>query len=511
MNSTKRLSINLIANIVSYSTSIIIAFLLTPYLIRVLGKEAYSFYPMANNFVQYMGIITTALNSMASRFITIEITKNNTEKANIYFSSVFYSNVILSIVLFIPMLLIVVFLDKIINIPMDLVFSIQLLFTFVFLSMLVNLITSVFGVAVFAKNRIDLRSIGDILHSLLKVILYIVFFFFFHPSIIYVGVVAFILSIVYFIIHSIYTRKLLPEMKISFAYFDYKSIKEMLISGIWNSVNQIGSILLFSLAILYCNILIGPSAAGEYSIIQTVPNFVNGIISMLAAVFQPILTQTYAVGTIEDLVREAKRSQKIMGMITNIPIAVFMAVGYEFYLLWVPGENAFRLHILSILTITHLLLIGVTWTINNLNTVINKVRVPALYMILSGVLNFFVVLILTKTTNLGVYCIPLSSIFILLIWAGVFIPIYPCIELKLKWYTFYSAIIKTIISSIIIIVFSVGIKSLIVINSWPKMFLVCFICGLFGLLVNSFVVLDKNDRKGIFTYFKLVLKRIGVI
>ena len=105
MNSTKRLSINLIANIVSYSTSIIIAFLLTPYLIKVLGKEAYSFYPMANNFVQYMGIITTALNSMASRFITIEITKNNTEKANVYFSSVFYSNVLLSIILFVPMLL----------------------------------------------------------------------------------------------------------------------------------------------------------------------------------------------------------------------------------------------------------------------------------------------------------------------------------------------------------------------------------------------------------------------
>ena len=83
MESKKQLSINLIANVAAYSVNIIISFFMTPYLIRVLGKEAYSFYPIANNFVQYMGIITVALNSMASRFITIELAKGNDYKANV--------------------------------------------------------------------------------------------------------------------------------------------------------------------------------------------------------------------------------------------------------------------------------------------------------------------------------------------------------------------------------------------------------------------------------------------
>jgi O-antigen/teichoic acid export membrane protein len=352
---------------------VIISFFLTPYLIRVLGKEAYSFYPIANNFVQYMGIITTALNSMAARFITIEIARKNVQKTNVYYSSVFYANVILSALLMLPMIGAVVFLDKILNIPIDMVLSIKVLFILVFLSMLVNIITSVFGVAVFAKNRIDLRSVADIVHSVLKLVLYVVLFYLVVPNIIYVGIISVVLVLVTFAINLGYTKKLLPEVEISAKHFEMKSIMEIMSSSLWNSVNQIGSILMFSLSIVFCNVLISTEAGGEYSIIQTIPNFINGIISTLASVFIPSVTQTYATKSISDVVDEVKMSQKFMGVITNIPIVVFMVIGTEFYQLWVPGENAQRLHILSILTVFHLLFIGVTWTINNLNTVINKV------------------------------------------------------------------------------------------------------------------------------------------
>lgn len=502
MNSNKRLTINLIANVISYSTTIIISFFLTPYLIAELGKEAYSFYPMANNFVQYMSIITVALNSMASRFITIEVTKGNLKKANVYFSSVFYSNIILSLVILIPMIFIVVFLDKIINIPFELIGSIKLLFSLVFLSMIVNVITSVFSVAVFAKNRIDLRSIGDIFQAVLKLILYLILFFCFTPSIIYVGLVALILSVTYFIIHSIYTMKLLPELKISIGYFDFESIKEILFSGVWNSVNQIGSSLMFSLAILYCNVFVNVSAAGEYSIIQTVPNFINGIITMLSSVFFPIITQTYANSSKENLIKEIHKSQKIMGMITNIPIAIFIAIGFEFFSLWVPNENAKRLEILSFLTIIHLLIIGVTWTLSNLNTVINKVKIPALYMVFCGILNFILVYILTTYTSLGVYAIPLASCPILLIWAGFFIPIYPCLELKIKKNTFYPAIIKTLFSALIIFGFTYTLKRIIFIDSWMKLITVCFIAGVFGLICNFCIVFSKKERTLLIQKFK---------
>ncbi len=495
MANKKQLSVNLIANIASYSINIIISFFLTPYLIRELGKEAYSFYPIANNFVQYMSIITIALNSMASRFITIEITKKNYEKANTYFSSVFYSNIVLSAILIIPMAGTVIFLDKLLNIPIDLVLSIKILFILVFLSMLINIITSVFSVAVFARNRIDLRSLADIVHSVLKLVLYLVLFYLLVPNIIYVGVISVVLAIVTYLIHLRYTKKLLPDIKISSRYYEWASIKEILSSGIWNSVNQIGSALMFSLSIVYCNVLVSTAAGGEYSIIQTVPNFINGIISTLAAVFIPSVTQTYATKSTDEVVSEIKMSQKVMGVITNIPIIIFMVIGVDFYKFWVPGENAMRLQILSVLTIFHLLFIGVTWTVSNLNTVLNKVKVPALYLIGSGIVNFILVMILTRFTNLGVYAIPLSSAIILLVWSAAFIPLYPAKVLGLKWNTFYKAIYKMIISSVLLFGISALLRRFIAIHSWFGLLAFCALCGCIGLLINLCVILDRKDRK----------------
>lgn len=505
MNNKKQLSINLIANMASYSVNIIVSFFLTPYLIRVLGKEAYSFYPIANNFVQYMGIVTTALNSMASRFITIEIAKKNIHQANIYFSSVFYANIVLAAILLIPMTAAVIFLEKLLNIPIDLVVSIKILFILVFISMLINIITSVFSVAVFAKNRIDLRSLADVIHAILKLILYVVLFYLFVPNIISVGIISVILAIVTFLIHLGYTRKLLPEVKISKKYFEVRSVMEMLSSGIWNSVNQIGSALMFSLSIVYCNVLIGAEAGGEYSIIQTIPNFINGIISTLAAVFIPSVTQTYATKPISEVVSEVKMSQKIMGIITNVPIVVFMVIGADFYRLWVPGENAQRLYILSALTIFHLLFIGVTWTIANLNTVLNKVKVPALYLLGSGIANFALVMILHNCTDLGIYAIPLSSAIILLIWSVVFIPLYPCRVLKLKWNTFYTAINKMVISSAIIFLVTMGLRSAVDIQSWFGLVAFCCVTGCLGVLINLCVTLNKHERKQV---LDIIVKKI---
>lgn len=68
---TKRLLINLIASITSLVLSLTISFFLTPFVVSTVGTEAYGFVSLANNFVGYAQIFTLALNSMASRFITI--------------------------------------------------------------------------------------------------------------------------------------------------------------------------------------------------------------------------------------------------------------------------------------------------------------------------------------------------------------------------------------------------------------------------------------------------------
>lgn len=498
----KQLVINLVANIVSFSSSLLISFFLTPYLISIIGKEAYGFYPMSNNFVGYMTIITLALNSMASRFITIEIAKKNYQKAKEYFSSVFYSNVLLAFILSIPMLVIIYKINTILNIPVYLVKQVKLLFALVFISMIVSIFTSVFGIATFAKNRIDLKSGLEIVQGIIKIGLYILLFFIFTPSLIFIGIVAVIQSLTNLLMQIFLTNKLLPDFKINFSYFNLRAVKELLFSGIWNSLNSLGSQLLLGVTLLLTNIFIGASDAGELAIVQTMPHFISSIISMLFSVFMPRITLIYAENSRDGLVNEVVFSQKVIGVMSTLPILVIMIFGTDFFSLWVPNQNVSKLQVLSVLTLIPLVVHANMWTIYGLNIVLNKVRIPSLMLIFTGILNI--------AASIAILTFYYKNIYVLLIVSGIFniiyylgfIPIYASKQLNIKYKILYSHLIKSIFFSIIFVIITCYIKAHILINSWFKFFVWGGLFGILGVLINAIVILNRCEFIKIITIMK---------
>ena len=95
----KQLAINMLASLLTFIVGLGIRFVLTPYVVSSLGPEAYGFIGLTANILGYTGLLTIALNSMAGRFITIAYSSGDIDKANKYFASVFYSNIILASVM----------------------------------------------------------------------------------------------------------------------------------------------------------------------------------------------------------------------------------------------------------------------------------------------------------------------------------------------------------------------------------------------------------------------------
>lgn len=52
--------------------SFVVSFFLTPFITNMLGTEAYGFVTLSKNFVSYAVIISTALDSYATRYIAME-------------------------------------------------------------------------------------------------------------------------------------------------------------------------------------------------------------------------------------------------------------------------------------------------------------------------------------------------------------------------------------------------------------------------------------------------------
>ena len=115
-NKNKQLVINMAANLLSTVVGFCVSFFLTPFIIERVGIEANGFVSLAGNFMGYATIVTTALNSMAGRFITISIHQEDYDETNKYMSSVFAANLLSSAVLTIPAVLLVINMNNSFNI-----------------------------------------------------------------------------------------------------------------------------------------------------------------------------------------------------------------------------------------------------------------------------------------------------------------------------------------------------------------------------------------------------------
>ena len=151
----RQMAINLIAAIISFAVNAGINFFLTPYLVKELGTDTYGFIGLANSFVQYATMISSALNAMSGRFISIAYHQGNREKASRLFSSVLVADLFLAAVMLIATSVLTLYLDVFLVIPAHLVNSVKLTFAITFLTFVISIVTAIFTTATFVKNRME--------------------------------------------------------------------------------------------------------------------------------------------------------------------------------------------------------------------------------------------------------------------------------------------------------------------------------------------------------------------
>ncbi|MEH7159014.1 oligosaccharide flippase family protein [Neobacillus drentensis] len=497
MGKNKQIVINMIAQIISFLVAIGISFFLTPFMVKNVGSEAYGFVGMANDFVSYAAVISFALNSMASRYITISLHQEKYEDVNKYFTSVLFANLAISLFLTIPFTVLLFTLNKFVSIPNNILLDVTLLLGFVFLNFLLNIMGSVFNISIFSKNKLNISSSISIVSSILKALILITMFLFLKPSVWYLGFSA-VISTIYIIGANIYyTKKLLPNVSINRNYFDISKVKTLISSGLWNSFTKLSSILSTGTDLLITNLFISASAMGTLSISKTLPNMILSIFAMLAGAFSPQLTISYAKKDIKGMQKELIYSMKIMGLFACIPMAILFAYGDAFYGLWVPSQDAKLLQILSILNCFAFIFALPMEGLWNIFTVTNKVKQSSIYLFFNSILTIILVLILlnfSDNVKTKLFIIAGTSTIFSIIRALTFLPLYGARCLNLKWNTFYPVVIKNVIAVTLVTIISFFIKDIIIIDSWIMLIVAAFLTTIVSIIINFVLILSKYDR-----------------
>lgn len=499
-NSSQKLQtmLNIASGIITMIVQLAINFFLSPYIVRTLGEEANGFTQLANNFVTYASLLTIAFNSMASRFVSISYHRNEEKKVKQYYSTTFICNLFISVVLLVSSIFIVGHLDKIVKVQNAVLIDVKILFGCVFLNFIANLFLSIYGIALFVKNKIYIQNVINLVRTLLNAVVLLGVFTLLPPRVFYVSFISLMLTAACIPLTRCFQRKYMPELKIYTREFSMSVLAQMIKSGIWNTVNQCGNMLMTGFDLLLANWFISPVQMGILSVAKTIPNAIVQLAGIMNTSFAPSITMEWAKGNSTVVLKQLRSSMKISSVIVSVPIVTFSFFASWFYKLWMPTLDSNMLAMLSFLTCMAFIPWAGPQTLYNVFTAANKLKVNSIAFVISGLLNILIVYGLLISTDFGVYAIAGVSSIITIVRNLLIVTPYTARILGLKWYTFYRDVIISIICCAINFLVACAVSKVIYNGGWLKLIVSVLITVFLSLIIEFIVIFNREEKQMVF-------------
>lgn len=475
---------------VAFFINYLITMFLTPVITDSVGTEAYGFVSLAKNIAQYATYITAALNSFAVRFISVEYHSGKMERANTYFSSVFYGDVVLATVIFALAMVAVVFLEHLFQIPANIVPDVKFLFIFIFFKFWLGTVCSAYESGGMIKNKLTLTSLFKILSYIAEIIVLVGLFSILKPHVAYVGIGILAASAVETLSHVFITKKYTPELKTERKLFNWGAVKNLVGNGIWSSITSLGAFLNNGLDMMICNLLIGALAMGQLAIAETVILIFSSILSLITHPFVPMYLKSYAAGNKEKLLGQFKNAMRLSSMTSGIIIAGFITLGRVYYKLWIPNENTELIYGLSVVASIPVITSGIVAPVVYAYTLTLKKKWPCVATICSGLLNVSSMYVTIKFMHLGIYAVVGTTAVITTTLYLAFHAPYAAKVLKCKWYYFYPTIFRSMLSFAAILCVFKGLSRLYMPGSWITLILTAGVYAMIGAVIHVLIVLD---------------------
>ncbi|MBD5231214.1 MAG: hypothetical protein HDS66_03550 [Bacteroidales bacterium] len=493
------------ATFIGYLSSFGISFFLTPFIVDRLGATAYGFIGLSGNIIGYTSLLTVAINSMSGRFIALKYHEKNYAEANKYLAATYYANIVTALVITLILGFIALFLDKIFQVPPDLLPDVRALFVLTFVNMAISLSFNVYGVCLFIKNRLELGTIRSLISDLIRVVLTVIAYTIFPVALWYIGLISIICTAYLITTNYLYQKALTPELVVKRINFRLKYVWEMATAGMWNILSSMSSMLNQGVDLLLANIFVSAYYMGIMSLGKNLPFIILSICTSVANTIHPEFMKFFAEKRMDLLKNSLTKSIRIMGLFTSIPCAGLLAYGDIFYSQWLVGQDYQEIYNISSLTMFALLFTFPTQSIWYVFTMTNKVKISSLNLIAFGIANLLLIItamhILTDDRQ-KLYAIVIIQGGLMIIRFTTFLPIYGAKVLGFAKTLLYKPLFKMVVSTLIITAISYGFKTMCISHySWGTLCIGAIFTIVIGLPFNFYISLQKSDREYILNRF----------
>ena len=374
MKSNEKMMITIVANLLSIAVSVFVSFFITQYFVEFVGKEAYSYYPIATNFSTYFSILFVITSTVSSRLVIVNYLNKNIQEAKEYYSTTFLSCVIISAFIFLVEMVFYFNLTSIINVSNEIVHDVKLLFLYIFLATICNGICAVFNISYYVKNRMDLYGISLIIESLVKGTLMAYIYLSKNVSLSSLGLIIFLSTIIRSLFSMFVSIKEMNDIKLDMKLISKSKFKKIVSLGVWSIISNSGNLLIINSELIIANRVLPIEESSVLSLVQPIMTMCLLLGNTISSMIEPIMIR----GVINNDQNEVNvATNAIVGLII-IPIVLIMCLNKQLYSLWLPNENSSKLFVLTFLICLQLLISFIAYENSSSITTLLKEKVKGI-------------------------------------------------------------------------------------------------------------------------------------
>lgn len=441
---TQRFSINVLSNIIYFVINIIIGLKLVPYFVDTLGLAAYGLIPLATSITSYVTLIIDSLNTSISRFLTVDLQRSDIARANQTFNTALFGTLAIILILIPIVLLVAWFAPEFLDIGNTPSGDVFILFSFILGSVLIRAWSSNFMVTLFAYNRLDYRNLVNLINLVTPVILIVVFFTIYLPSLVYVGISYFSAALVSLFVAYNLSRKVCPDLQISISSYSHARFREIGGIAFWVVVDGVGYTLNANIALIIANRLLGSVASSEYSLLLLWNSLLYGISGLITNALTPMIYNYYSKEDAAGLIKFASFAMKCISLFMAPMVGLICLFSPQLLTLWMRSDKYVHLAPLMWIVVSPVILAVQVSTISSIGVGYGRVKVPAFYSLFAGILNVCLCCTLPFMFGLGIYGIAISDAITTILHKGISAPLYTAYVVRAPLFTFVKEMLRGI-------------------------------------------------------------------
>lgn len=310
-------------------------------ILKILGIENYGIYNVVGGVVTMFAVVSGALSSAISRYITFELGKGEITNLQKVFSMSINIQIGISIIVFILGELVGGwFLNYKMNIPIDRITAANFVLQCSLITFIINLISIPYNACIIAHEQMGAFAYISLLEAILKLLSVYVLATFSYDKLSMYAILLVFISIIIRFIYRYYCKKHFPESHYKFI-FDKKLLREMISFAGWSFLGHAAYIFNTQGVNILMNLFFGVSFNAARGIVTQVESAVLQFVNNFTVAVNPQITKSYASGDLNymfTLVCKGTKYAYFLLLIIVLPIIFESNQVLQIWLGIVPNE-----------------------------------------------------------------------------------------------------------------------------------------------------------------------------